>query len=90
MSAVINLTNHLQLSPVPWYVPFEATLQALLGVAHPIDLVHKHRIISPNYPVVIIIHQPPTPAAYSSFPALTYIAFRRRDSGFSSAGQSGI
>lgn len=68
MSIVINMTNHLQLSLVPWYVPFEATLQAQLGVAHPVDLVHKHRIISPNYPVALIIHRQPPPvcAAYTS------------------------
>lgn len=57
MSAVINMTNHFKLSLVPWYVPFEATLQAQLGAAHPLDLIHKHRIISPNYPLVLIIHR---------------------------------
>lgn len=96
MSIVINMTNHLQLSPVPWYVPFGATLQAQLGVAHPVDLVHKHRIISPNYPVVLIIHRrhphPPLYVlhAYRSLQDWPILHFGGETVGFSSAGQSGI
>lgn len=98
MSVVINMTNHFQLNLVPWCMPFEATLQAQLGVAHPADLVHKHRIISPNYPVALIIQQHPTPPTPSSsvcdscrslqdWPILHFVG---ETVGFSSAGQLAI
>lgn len=95
MSALINMTNHLQLILVPWYMPFEAMLQAQLGVAHPVDLVHKHRIISPNYPVALIIHlQPPKHttvcAAYRSMQDWPILHFVGETVGFSSAEQGGI
>lgn len=66
-SVVINMTNHIQLILFPWYMPFEATLQAQLGVAHQFDLIHKQWIISPscfNYssatrPPLYVLHTVP-------------------------------
>lgn len=89
MSVVIYMTNHFQLILVPWYMPFEATLQARLGVAHPVDLVHKHWIISPSYLAALIIHRQPTLLCMCCIQILaemTYIAFGERETvGFSSA-----
>lgn len=90
MSVVINMTNHFQLILFPWYMPFEATLQAKLGVAHHVDLLYKHWIISPSYPVPLIIHQQPALLCMRCIQILagmTYIAFQRRTAGFSSEEQ---
>lgn len=85
MSVVINMTNHFQLILFPWYMPFEATLQAQLGVAHHVDLLHKHWIISPSYPAALIIHRQPTllcMCCIQILAGMTYIAFQRRNGGF--------
>lgn len=56
-SEVINMTNHQQFSLFPECSPFQAAVQAQLGVAHPV--VHKHHIISTTISLTLIIyHQP--------------------------------
>lgn len=85
MSVVINMTNHFQLILFPWYMPFEATLQAQLGVAHHVDLLHKHWIISPSYLAALIIHRQPTllcMCCIQILAGMTYIAFQKRNCGF--------
>lgn len=85
LSVVINMTNHFQLLLFPWYMPFEAVLEAKLGVAHHADLLYKHWIISPSYPLALIIHQPPSllyMCCIQILAGMTYIAFQSRNCEF--------
>lgn len=89
MSVVINMTNHLQLSLVSWYMPFEAVLQRTTSCRSSgwfsTQTWDCFTLLSDciNY----LSSHPPSSvrAAYWSLQDLTYIAFQRRGGEFFSS-----